>query len=283
MQIFDTIYIFLQITGLPSGPLCKLYTKDDHISHITILLLGCKGVFECVFSYFQNKVLHWVLLLNKGNIKCWIKAHLLMFKLSRCFFKTVYILVTKKKLKNSTVLLGIAFYSKNYFRNTVFLAWNLSSIFFCFFCFFCFFLCLNILEDISPFHGTTDTPVLDFTWHLPWVSKPGWIPFCMLSHLCDSQIHLWCNTCWLYRGQHGSQVFLIHILVNVSASIGGVLGRGLNPRAFVRGAAWNISGSCFLEHCNKLSLRFCRKCSWCYFMNRKTMKRLVNRRHNTDQ
>ena len=49
---------------------------------------------------------------------------------------------------------------------------------------------------------------------------------CMLSHLCDHQIHLWCNTCWLHRSQHGSQAFLIHIFADrVSASIGG----GSNP------------------------------------------------------
>ena len=64
------------------------------------------------------------------------------------------------------------------------------------------FFLLNFLEDISPFRGATDTPVLDFWWHLPWVSKPMWIP-CMLSHLCDPQIHFWCDTCWLYRDQHG--------------------------------------------------------------------------------
>ena len=29
---------------------------------------------------------------------------------------------------------------------------------------------------MSPFCGATDTPVLDFWWRLPWVSKPGWIP-----------------------------------------------------------------------------------------------------------
>ena len=34
----------------------------------------------------------------------------------------------------------------------------------------------KILEDMSPFRGTTDTPVLDFWWRLPWVSMPGWIP-----------------------------------------------------------------------------------------------------------
>ena len=34
----------------------------------------------------------------------------------------------------------------------------------------------------------------------------------VLSHLCNPQIHLWCDTCWLYRGQHSSQAFLIHIL-----------------------------------------------------------------------
>ena len=73
---------------------------------------------------------------------------------------------------------------------------------------------------MNPFCGATDTPVLDFWWHLPWVSKPGWIP-CMLSRLCDPQTHLWCNSCWLYRGQHDSWAFLIHILADVSASIGG--------------------------------------------------------------
>ena len=35
---------------------------------------------------------------------------------------------------------------------------------------------LNFFEDMSPFCGATDTPVLDFWWCLPWVSKPGWIP-----------------------------------------------------------------------------------------------------------
>ena len=36
------------------------------------------------------------------------------------------------------------------------------------------------LENINPFRGGTDTPVLDFWWHLPWVSKAGWIPcFCV--------------------------------------------------------------------------------------------------------
>ena len=40
-----------------------------------------------------------------------------------------------------------------------------------------FFFFLNkFLEDMSPFCGATDTPVLDFWWRLPWVSKPGWIP-----------------------------------------------------------------------------------------------------------
>ena len=36
--------------------------------------------------------------------------------------------------------------------------------------------------------------------------------FCVSSHLCDPQIHLWCNTCWLYRRQHGSQAFCVHEL-----------------------------------------------------------------------
>ena len=69
------------------------------------------------------------------------------------------------------------------------------------------------------FRGATDTPVLDFWWHLSWVSKPGWIPFSMLSHLCDLQIHVWCNTCPLYRGQHGSRAFLIHVLTQALVEV----------------------------------------------------------------
>ena len=39
-----------------------------------------------------------------------------------------------------------------------------------------FLLLKNFLENIciSSFCGATDTPVLDFWWHLPWVSKPEW-------------------------------------------------------------------------------------------------------------
>ena len=40
------------------------------------------------------------------------------------------------------------------------------------------------LEDISPFYGSTDTPVLDFWWRLPWVSKPWWSLACLLHCLC---------------------------------------------------------------------------------------------------
>ena len=36
----------------------------------------------------------------------------------------------------------------------------------------------------------------------------------MLSRLCDPQIHLWCNTCLLYRGQHGSLAFSIQVLAD---------------------------------------------------------------------
>ena len=82
----------------------------------------------------------------------------------------------------------------------------------------------KFLEDISPFRGATDTPILDFWWRLPRVSKPGWIPSLACFLVCAQQIpqiYLWCNTCWLYRGQHGSQAFLIHVPADMSASIGG--------------------------------------------------------------
>ena len=62
-----------------------------------------------------------------------------------------------------------------------------------------------------------------------FVACMQWIP----------EIHLWCHTCWLYRGQHGSWAFLIHIPADVAASIGG--GSGLDPTT-VRAARdlWNV-------------------------------------------
>ena len=76
--------------------------------------------------------------------------------------------------------------------------------------------CLGFLEDISPICGAKDTDIF------PEFKKSGWIP-CMLFCLCDP--HLWCDTYWLYRGQHGSWAFSIHVLTDMSTSIGG--GSGL--------------------------------------------------------
>ena len=46
-------------------------------------------------------------------------------------------------------------------------------------------LFLKLLEDIRPFRGATDTPILDFWWCLLWVSRPGWIP----SLCASSPVH----------------------------------------------------------------------------------------------
>ena len=58
--------------------------------------------------------------------------------------------------------------------------------------------CLKKFDDMSHFSGATDTPVLDFWWHLPWVSKPEWIPSLTCVLACVQRIphiHLWCDTC----------------------------------------------------------------------------------------
>ena len=63
---------------------------------------------------------------------------------------------------------------------------------------------------MSPFCGATDTPVSDFWWCLLWVSKPEWVlPYSSLVEayvLCYMfpEIHLWCDTCCPFGGQHGS-------------------------------------------------------------------------------
>ena len=71
-----------------------------------------------------------------------------------------------------------------------------------------------------------------FWWRLPRVSKLEWILSLVCLLACAQwipRIHLWCDTCWLYRGQHehGSCAFLIHIPVYMSASTDG--GLGLEP------------------------------------------------------
>ena len=44
---------------------------------------------------------------------------------------------------------------------------------------------LKFFGGHESFCGATDTPVLDFWWCLPWVSKPGWIPHLRaLSPVC---------------------------------------------------------------------------------------------------
>ena len=69
-------------------------------------------------------------------------------------------------------------------------------------------------------------PPITLFWMSALGFKAGWMPFCMLSCLCDPQIHLWWDTCWLCRGQHGSQAFSIHLLADKSTNIGGGSGWG---------------------------------------------------------
>ena len=63
---------------------------------------------------------------------------------------------------------------------------------------------------MSPFCGATDTPILDFWWHLLWASKPEWVlPYLSLAEayvLCYTfpDIHLWYDTCQPLGSQHGS-------------------------------------------------------------------------------
>ena len=73
------------------------------------------------------------------------------------------------------------------------------------------FFLKKFLEDMSPFCGATDTPILDLWWCLLWVSKPEWVlPYSSLAdtymlHYTFPEIHLWCDTCQPLGSQHGSQ------------------------------------------------------------------------------
>ena len=77
------------------------------------------------------------------------------------------------------------------------------------------FLFFKFLEDISPFLGATDTPVL--LWVMSVLGFKARVD--LFACFLDPQIHLWCDTCWLCRGQHGSRAFSIHIHADMSASI----------------------------------------------------------------
>ena len=87
-----------------------------------------------------------------------------------------------------------------------------------------------LLEDTSPFvgFGLLVTSALGFKTRADpslacFLTCAQWIP----------QIHLWCDTCWLYSGQHGSRAFLTHILADVLQAL-----VGLEP-IVDRGAAQN--------------------------------------------
>ena len=62
---------------------------------------------------------------------------------------------------------------------------------------------------MSPFCGATDTPVLDFWWHLLWVSKPEWAALFALGggiHVTRSlKFTSIVDTCWPLGSQHGSR------------------------------------------------------------------------------
>ena len=53
-----------------------------------------------------------------------------------------------------------------------------------------FFFLNKLLEDMSPFCGATDTPILDFWWRLLWVSKPEWV----LPYSSLAEAYLLCYT-----------------------------------------------------------------------------------------
>ena len=90
------------------------------------------------------------------------------------------------------------------------------------------FLCFIIkyLKDSSPLCGATDTPVLDLSWCLLWVSKPEWAALFVLGR----GIHITCSLALISgitpadllavsmaikpTGQHGNQAILFHRLAS---------------------------------------------------------------------
>ena len=75
------------------------------------------------------------------------------------------------------------------------------------YCWLFSFFFWKFLEDISPFRGITIHLFWTFGDVCPGVLSQGGFLTCTLSCLSTiPEIHLWCDTCRLYRGQHGSQL-----------------------------------------------------------------------------
>ena len=91
---------------------------------------------------------------------------------------------------------------------------------------------LNFWKTLIVSPGITDNTILDLFWHLPWASKPGWIPCLQASivlHAMDSSdFTSGVTPADLFvgggGGEHGSQAILIHLLAHVQALV------GLEPR-----------------------------------------------------
>ena len=76
-----------------------------------------------------------------------------------------------------------------------------------------FFFFFKFLEDMSPFCGATDTLCLGLLMTSPLGFKARMDPSLACFVPClpwIPEIHLWCNNCWLYRGQHGSWPRSLH-------------------------------------------------------------------------
>ena len=74
---------------------------------------------------------------------------------------------------------------------------------------------LRKIGGYMSFCGATDTPVLDFWWHLLWVSKPEWAAlFTLGGGMCDVYspvINLWYDTCQPLDGQYGGAITVPHV------------------------------------------------------------------------
>ena len=63
------------------------------------------------------------------------------------------------------------------------------------------------LRSLAPCFGLLVTSVLGYK------ARVDLSLACFLA-CTDPQIYLWCDTCWMYRGQHGIRAFLIHVLTD---------------------------------------------------------------------
>ena len=138
-----------------------------------------------VFQYFNISKIWWVLQVSTFCLPLWAMRSVFHNLWSHNFWWNIH---------KDHIHLGSNSQNHRIFRQICIIGY--STIY--------FFSVLKKLSGHISFYGTTNTPVLDFWWHILWHLLTHTSQRCIWS--VYPEIHLCCNTCWPLDGQYGSQL-----------------------------------------------------------------------------